>query len=285
MSYIVTNLRYADLGGTFVIELPKFFGYLADTIEVRLFLFTFMALVAAFFVEKRRARATTLRSEFLRLTGIGAAVIGVSLCIQSWNGVNRLPYLVLLAVFVVPVYLLLSYRKGFLGSDPLRWFGLLSLIFIASALFSIYKAHRPFPHYLLFLFLPVCTAIAWMLVSWNGPRLAFVCLLTVLTLTFQTYLWGTQDDQVLKTIAYTIRPAEGRFIRYIAGADAEIVVWGWNVRPYLGSGLVPATRDTNIANFFRWPEISAYYRDRFVRDFAKASHGCSSTRQDRGRGS
>jgi hypothetical protein len=167
---------------------------------------------------------------------------------------------------LVVVFLFESWRRRTKsGNGPVQWFGLMAVVSIGAALFSIYQAHRPFPHYLLFLYIPVCATMAWMLLRQEGSA-PFVMIFVALTFTYQTYLWIPQDRYFFQSIPSTIRPPEGDYIRSLTSAGGQIAVWGWTVAPYLGSGRVPATRDTNMANFFRWPDISAYYRDRFLRD-------------------
>ena len=78
-------------------------------------------------------------------------------------------------------------------------------------------------------------------------------------------------DEHFMRVPLTVRPAESAFIDSLTHPDGEIVVWGWNAQTYLGSGRTPATRDTNMANFFPpvAPEVTTYYRQRFLDDLRR----------------
>jgi len=76
------------------------------------------------------------------------------------------------------------------------------------------------------------------------------------------------------TISYvfpaSLRAPESEFIASLTPPGAEISIWGWDARPYVGSGRAPATRDTNMANFFRGNErIDRYYRERYISDLER----------------
>src|SRR5262249_6398797 len=156
-------------------------------------------------------------------------------------------YLGLVAMWIVPAYLAVLYVKEPVGADPVRWFGLIALVSVAAALFSIYRAHHAFIHYLLFLILPFSMAVAWMLIqvgqsSWPVARgFAFVALLMVLIVAYQHYMWSFQNDHVFAKMEREIRAPEGEFIRSLVTRNGRIFVWGWTVRPYLSSGHVSAT--------------------------------------------
>lgn len=276
MSYIVTNLYYADLQSRFVTDMPKLLAYLFAYDDVRVFLFTFLGVSAAYLFQRLRRSPSATSTAFLQtaLAGAAAIALGGWVYISNFSAVSS--YVALIAVAVVPIYLLLRWREFPIGKQPSRWFGLLVLLFTLASLFSVYQAHRPFPHYLLFLFVPISTALAWMLIHRSDREpsegatdpfaVAFAAVLVALTLVGQAYLWGTQDDHVFKSAQQTIRAPEGDFVRSMTTPHGQITVWGWTVAPYLSSGRVPATRDTNMANFFRWPVISAYYRKRFLQE-------------------
>ncbi len=289
MSYIVTNQVYSEIGNNFVTQLPIFLQFSIGTIEVRLFLFTFLALTLAYVASAPRRDPADEQSSFLRLVFISFAVIALSLSLYSAQLTAGSSYLTLLILFSAPMYLLLFGKTGGVGADPKRWFGILSLAATAAAVFSAYKPHRTFPHYLLFLFTPLCAAMAWILMERTGDRkpgpntggpdlltegrnplrLAFSLLFVVLSVTYQTFVWGAQDAGLFSDVVQTIRPLEGDFIRSITKSGERIVVWGWSVDPYLGSGRVAGTRDLNMLDFFGPEQIGAYYRARFLSDLQK----------------
>jgi hypothetical protein len=263
MAYIVTNGRYADFGGTLITDLPPFIRYIVQTLDIGYFVCTFLGIAGAYAFQRLRPAASE-RRDFLNMAGVALAVITALIFLQEWSSVSSYAFVAFSAVLLLGVYVLLSFRRGMIGFAPVHWFGVSSAMLLAAALFSVYKAHRTFPHYLLFIFVPISAVIAWMLI--RQARLAFLLLVLALTIACQSFVWGSQDDQIFKRIPYTVRPLEGPMLSEMTVADDLIEVWGWTVRPYLGSGRAPATRDTNMANFFRWPEISAYYEDRFLRD-------------------
>ncbi|MDQ6677393.1 MAG: hypothetical protein M3Z09_08870, partial [Acidobacteriota bacterium] len=275
MSYLVSNQRYTELQSNFVRDLPRFVEFLLGTSEIRFFLFTFLALAAAYSV-LRLSIDGKRNNILLRITGISAAVIATAIASQYPAGSNTYLYLGLIAVLAVRVYILLFHRGRSFGTDPVRWLGLLAVLSIAAALFSIYKPHRFFPHYLLFLLTPVSAMMAWMLIRQTGQRRSgahsgFLVFFVILSVTQQAYLWGSQDDRQFENVVPTIRAPEGDLIRSLTSSGGQIFVWGWTADPYLGSGRVPATRDLNLFYFFLAPpEITSYYRARFLRDMRES---------------
>jgi hypothetical protein len=283
MSYIITNYRYTDTGSNFVTELPRLAAYFFENPEVGYFLFTFLALGASYAVTRSPVRKGE-RESLLQVAAVSAVIIGALMTTLGHADFPSISaYLLLIVIFLVPLAVLLSREHGSFGTDPVRWFGLLSLVMIAAAVFSLYRPHRFSPGYPLFLFQPFATAMAWMLirqaeVSPSGmvtdePRYGrppFALLLAILALSQATFLWGIRDPHRFRTTAATIRQSEGDFIRSVTSPEGSIFVWGWTADPYLGSGRVPATRDLNLANqFFAAPEVTAYYRARMMRDLRR----------------
>ena len=181
-SYITSNFSYGDVDSPFITKLQVFMDYLMTSNEFRFFLFTVLAVGAAWLIEKKR---------------------------QQKTGVD----------------------------ESVRWFGLLALVSIAGAAFAVYKPHHAFVHYLLLLFVPLCTWVAWMLI---GRHIAFLALVIALICTYQNYLWSFQDSHVFQNVMPEIRAPEGDFIRSLTTAHGQIFVWGWTVLPYLSSGHVPS---------------------------------------------
>jgi hypothetical protein len=283
MSYIITNQRYADVGTNFVAELPRLVTYFFENPEVGYFLFTFLAFSVSYAVMRSRRVRNGEREDLLQVAVVSATVIGALMMTLAHSDSPSVPaYLVLIAIFLTPIFVLLSCEKGSFGTDPVRWFGLLSLITIAAAVFSVYRPHRFSPGYPLFLFQPFAAAMAWMLMRQTQEppvsgafandehrytRTAFPLLLAVLALSQATFVWGTRDPHRFRTTVATIRQAEGDFIRSLTSPEAPVFVWGWTVDPYLGSGRVPATRDLNLNyQFYAAPEVTSYYRARMMND-------------------
>jgi hypothetical protein len=248
MSYIRANLTYGNVEGGFVTNLRRFIQYMLMPNEVRFFLFTVFAIGVAFVVARMRRHMTSDHSTFVELSAVAAA-IAAAVVLPPLDRFTIYAYLAVLLIYLVPAFVVLRYIRGPIDADPLGWFGLLVLVSVAAALFSVYKPHHSFVHYLLLLFLPLSTMVAWMLIRQSGT--AFLTLTITFVVAYQSYLWSFQDDHVFKNAARVIRPPEGRFIRSVTHPGDQIFVWGWTVRPYLASGRVSATRDTNVSNCFR----------------------------------
>jgi hypothetical protein len=254
MSYIRANLTYGNVEGGFVTNLRGFIQYVLMPNEVRFFLFTVLAIGAAYLVERMRRHMRSDHSTFVELAAV-AGSIAAAVLLPPLDRFTIYAYLGVVLIYLVPVFLVLRYIRGPIGADPLGWFGLLALVSVAAALFSVYKAHHLFVHYLLLLFLPLSTMVAWMLIRQSGT--AFLTLTLTFVVAYQSCLWSFQDDHVFKNAARVIRPPEGRFIRSVTRPGDQIFVWGWTVRPYLASGRVSATRDTNVSNCFRSYNVMA----------------------------
>jgi hypothetical protein len=285
MSYIVSNQRYADRGSNIITELPALVNYFSETPENAYFLFTFLALFAGYAVQRLLSDRTGERNRLLQIAVVSAVAIGVLMATLLHADVAAISaYLVLIAIFMGLMFLLF-YNQGSFGADPLRWFGLLSMIAIGATVFSLYKPHRFSSGYLLFLFPPVAAAMTWMLLRQTcespmpnpaadhprNSRFAFPLLFAVLALTQAVFLWGTRDPHRFRTTAATIRQSEGDFIRSLTSPNGQIFVWGWTVDPFLGSGRVPATRDLNLNyQFIAPPDITSYYRQRLLNDLSRS---------------
>ena len=279
ISYIVSNQRYADLGSNFITELPGLINYFLATPEVAYFLFSFLAICACYGILALRNDRAGERKDLWLMAVMSAIVIGTLMAtLLHADAAAISAYLVLIAASMVLMSFLLTYEQGPFGTDPVRWFGLLSAVAAGAAIFSIYRPHRQFPHYLFFLFLPVSAVMAWMLIRQakepsadhsRFARLAFPLLFAVLALANATFLWGSRDPHRFRTMAATIRQPEGDFIRSLTSPNGQIFVWGWTPDPYLGSGRVSATRDLNLFYQFLAPEeITTYYRHRLLEDLS-----------------
>jgi len=95
-------------------------------------------------------------------------------------------------------------------------------------------------------------------------------MVAVLAIVQPVFVGCARNPHHFRPIVTTIRQPEGDFIRSLTSARGQILVWGWTVDPYLGSGRVPATRDLNIAyQFSPSPEVASYYRGRLLRDLSQ----------------
>lgn len=189
----------------------------------------------------------------------------------------RLLILACLALLAACAYEILRRRPARMDS-PTRWLGVLSIAILAAAIFSVYAARNLFTHYLLLLIVPVCTVMAWPLIrrarAAGSQRnlLPGAVFFVIFNLAWQGYLLAIGNPKVFRSIPPTVRSFESDIVASLTKPDETIIVWGWNARPYLGSGRMPATRDTNMTGFFRPPrEIADYHRARFLREASQSA--------------
>jgi hypothetical protein len=288
MSYIVTNQRYTEIQSDFFRDLNAFVYMLVSTIESRLYIIAFLAIAVAFSIQQIRREIESEQRTFVRLCLITGIVVAAADRLQVPEASSLRASLALFAMLAVPLYFLCFYNPRCFGSDPVRWFGLVSVLSIWAALYSMYKPHRPFPHYLLLLYVPLSAAMAWILIRQAGSQrqdrdgpvfqrfrgfrpvapFTFVFLFVGLPVVDAACVWYSSDpDYDLETIVATVSPPEANFVRSLTSTNGPITVWGWDVEPYLGSGCPPATRDLNMLNLFApRDEVAAYYRARFLHD-------------------
>ncbi len=301
ISYIRANVYYAQMGDqNLVRDLRPFIDFLLANHESRSFLFTAAAFGIAYVIERVwRPRSSSEGLLLVIFTGV-SGFLAAQLTSPSADGASGSTYLAVVAMWIVPICCAVLLCSRSLSISSADWFGSLSLLLVSASLYAIYATHRPFPHYLLFLFFPLSAAMSWMLIKQAGPLntneigipvtrtvstniprgLPFMGLLLVLTLAYQTYEWSFQDPKFFTTPVATIRTDEGDFVRSVTDPGPTVFVWGWNSMPFIGAGRVPATRDLQILNCFRgldfgtfkyYPnrqneEINNYYLKRMMHD-------------------
>jgi hypothetical protein len=271
-SYLRANLSYqASLRG---MEMNEFGGWLLTVGDARLIFLWFVTAAAGFAYERLRPWRS---GELLTMVELALvctlAFYGVSTLSQvPWIGTvneelarRRIHLLLALAspALLIPIGML---ARG--STEAGRWFTAACYAAMPAALYAIYAAHRFYPHYQALAFLPMFATVGAMAIH-RGRAFAAVVLGVGFFWQAQL-LWGRSPNE-FASLAVTVRPPEGDPIRALGTPASPITVWGWTVRPYLGSGRPPATRDTNMANFFRnIPEVDTFYRERFLRDLTRA---------------
>jgi hypothetical protein len=277
ISYIVSNRKYADTTTNLVTELPWLFNFFVATPEFSYFLILVIGLVIVFFVQRPKSATPSDAARLPLLAGASCAGAALVLMLAMKVEIPAVvSYAAVLTCLTVPVYWLANLSHKRFGGDPVRWFGVLCAVAIAAAVFSVYRPHRPFPHYLYLLFPPVGAAMAWLLVRRSSDpsspmRLALPLMFIVLSTTHSTYLWALRDPHTFRTIAASIRQPEGDYIRAITSQDGRIFVWGWTAEPYLSSGRVSPVRDYNMFYLFNGTEeLNRYYRDRLMHDLSQS---------------
>jgi hypothetical protein len=282
INYAKGNLAYAGQTGGLGLWSNGLWSNLDEFVlqvaEARYALFTFTSLIAAYLYQK--TPLWRLRTGFVaRATGL-IFVTGIALFALT---ILREPVYIILGFFALFAVVEL---RGLRGANAIAvsriWLGLLALVLIGAGAGSIYAAHRTFPHYVLLLLIPAGLGIASLLLRQpelmepSSPAkhygLAFLLIFLVVNLGMQARALPTATEYaaVFKFARRTIRPMRGDYIRSLTPLGGSVVVWGWDASLYLAAGVLPATRDTNMRNFFS-PEdnISAYHRRRFLTDMSR----------------
>lgn len=288
MQYIAGNLHYRDSGiaGTFsasgeqlnttsVFQLPEFAAFVVRHAEIRWPVIAILAIAAMAIYRTTRRPTATDGASFLPMSLVCALAVCGSLFLGDFYAAGLL-------VLMILAYCLLWYRTRALETAPVRWSGILAFTLFLAGLFSVYAGHNYFTHYLLLLTLPLCAMMAWPLIQRSGEYdavaatskgihrgglLPLAALFVILNLSWQGYLVVSGNPKVLPIVPRTVQLPDSALIGGLTKPGEEMIVWGWNARPYLESGLAPATHDTNMTNFFRPPEeIANYHRRRFLQE-------------------
>ncbi len=267
--YVRGNLIYTaipNLGGS----MRLFSEYVTALPEVHIYLLTISAIVVAYLIVRLRRSVSAAHTLLVELLVVAIA-ISASVFLPSADRSNLYVYMAAVSLWAAPAYFALLFLKRSSRRDPVRWFGLLAFVSACTAFYSIYKPHRYFLHYLVFLYVPLAAVVGYLLIrvsreegssfeaetdskfrwlSMAEQRLAFVSAALILSLGCEVYLWNLQAPADLDAPPI-LRTAEGYFIRYLTDPGSQIFVWGWNLNPFLSSGRVPSTRDTNVAGLFQ----------------------------------
>lgn len=267
--YVWVNSIYASASNPDA-TLRAFLQYISNPVEVRIYLFTVFAIVVAYLMVKMRSSMSAAHTFMLELVGVSVA-ISATVVFPEVERTNLYAYTSILGMCAAPLYFLVLFRTRASREDPVRWFGLLAVVSVCAAMYSINKPHRPFLHYLLFLFIPFGAVIGYLFVRSSGTeecspdpatsskfawlrlrerRLAFVGAALVLSLSCEAYLWDFQTPADFSAAPF-LRPAEGYLIRYLTKPGSQIFVWGWDLQPFLGSGRVSSTPDIATAGVFQ----------------------------------
>lgn len=269
MSYFVTNYRYAQ---TPALGVRHFLEFVMVQPDIQAITIAWLAITLIFGF----ARA---RSSNARMCGLAAGLtFGVATLV-----LQELTMTILLTLLAIAasgwLIVLIRQTRGAGTLSPHSWLGWLATAMWVAALFATYTPHRDFPHYLLLLVIPFCLMISWLMMvrfadtgqeSRRG-QLGYVLVFVTLVAIWQGSLLRLPRPADMEDIPATLRPVEGDFIRANTKDGDTIVVWGWNVGPYLGSGRPAGTRDLNMANFISPDErVRAFYRNRFLRDMQRS---------------
>jgi hypothetical protein len=283
MEYIVGNYHYVELHGTLTTELQRFADFALNITEVRLLVTSLLAILAAYVYQRKRREPATDQSLFLQTGVVGGIVaVAVSWVLRTAGG-TVVSYAVMIAMLIVPGSFLLLYPKADWNPRPVRWFGFLAAAVLALAAAAAYVPHRQYGHYLILLVFPLTIAAAWPVVAASEAaeplvsdseedlskrrhsRMPFLLVFAALTLACQLIQLGSPDFLTFAAVPPTVRTAESDLIDALVQPAGRITVWGWNGRPYVGSGRVSALKDLITGQLFLDnPEVRAYYREAYL---------------------
>ena len=287
--YLVMNLRYGVTSGrTLSEDLPRFIDFALHISEIHWMTVTLAAILAAYVFQVLRGTKATGLALFLAMgatCGISATA-AESLLRFGWNVFAA--YGGVLAMFLLGGAFLLILQERDVPSPVLRWFGFAAWASLLTAGAVAYAPHRLFEHYLLLMIIPLSLVTAWPIVRLfprpeisrtDQPDVAAVSRPVALLPFVLMFLALTATGQVVEanspgTLSFwsppTIHAPESDLIESLVPPTGEISVWGWNARPYVGAGRAPATRDTNMSNFFRDNEhVANYSRERYLKDLVR----------------
>jgi hypothetical protein len=277
MSYIVANYRYTQ---AFTLGLGSFIDFVLGLREIRWLVATLLAIAAVHIcsLEREHARSTSL---YVRLSAVGGVTaVAIESLLRTSSAGIAFSYALMLCAFVFVGLVALMFQNESVRAMPTQCFGLTAAAVLAASSFAVYAPHRLFPHYALLLVIPLSIAISWPILARfeseeaSGPRassgLPLVLVFVTLMVTCQAELQAVPNPIAFASLQPGIRSPESDFVRSITQDQDRITVWGWNPKPYLGSGRVSATRDLNMIDLFRpASEVRAFYRDRFLRDMRR----------------
>ena len=284
MEYIVGNYSYVESHGTRTSELLRFTDLALSVTEVRLLVTSLLAILAAYFYQRKRPEPVADHVLFLQMGVVGGIVAVAAEWLLRTGGAAMVSFAVMISILMLPGSFFLLYRKADWTPEPVRWFGFLAAAVLAAAAAAAYTPRRLYGHYLLLLVLPLTIATAWPVVAASAgaepadgkndedlserrrSRVALVLVFGALTLACQLFELGSPDFMAFAAMPSTVRAPESELIEALTLPKGKITVWGWNNRLYLGAGRVSAAKELTTGLLLSDnPEVRAYYRDGYVR--------------------
>ncbi len=166
----------------------------------------------------------------------------------------------------------------------LSFSGSFIVLILVATLYAVYRPHRQFYHYLVFLIFPLALLGAGTLASSlssakdtalpgsHPPPVRAAILFALLTLVLPCLLRGielrTSFEFKSWMTAYSPKPAcpACQLIQHFAKAGDPIAIWGWAPELYVLTGAIPSTHDTHMPLEFMTLPQQDYYRGRFLED-------------------
>jgi len=274
--YVFGNMHYAQGSLELRDELPQFAAFLPGPPETQ---YLFLAFLAVGALSVYRVVRRGPKNQFLLLLetgGVGAAIIFAAVRFVSAGGLSA-GWLCALGWFACAAAVAFLAIESFDGERARFWLGLLTVAVLAASVFSIYRAHHMFTHYLLLLAIPLSAAMGWMLDrqlscgAAEAPRLRLPFVL--LFLTVLAGCWWHLLPGLSTTFQAghpeTMDSPEGRFIGSLTRPGPTLAVWGWYADLYVRAGRPPALRDAVIGNEFVSQPAGEYARHRFLDDMRR----------------
>jgi hypothetical protein len=151
------------------------------------------------------------------------------------------------------------------------WASLCSIVLLLASFFAIYRAHRPFPHYLLFSIIPVSFCVAnviGLLHQINlgkGRTVLARSLFAVLFLLPIGYAALASTNDFSRQAMVPMRQEVLAIARYAKPGD-RMVVWAWRPEYYVKTKTIMGTRDPSIGEVVESFRYREYFRKRFMSD-------------------
>jgi hypothetical protein len=151
------------------------------------------------------------------------------------------------------------------------WATLSSILLTLAAIFAIYQAHRPFPHYLLFSIVPVSFCVAnvlglgrYLVAQTGRGTLARILFVMLFLIPLGIATLESANDFNPQAIIPKRGPVTA-ILRYAKPGD-RLVVWGWKPEYYVQTNTIMSTRDHSIERLLIQTPYREYFRERFLSD-------------------
>ena len=280
MEYLVGNYYYVDPHGTLSVEVQRFADFALSIVDIRMLGTSLMAIVAAYVYHRRQGAGRD--AAFLKTAAVGGGAAVAAYWLLGNLGGAVVGYAAVFSLLVLAGSFVLLCQRSDRRPRQARWFGFLTGAVLGAAVTAAYLPHRPYGHYLLLVVFPFSLVSAWTVVAaaqagepfdeevdaphsgGHTPGIAFLMVFAALTLACQLFVLGQPDRVAFAGLAPTIRVPESDTIDAFIPPSGRITVWGWNAKPYVGSGRVSGLKDLFAAQLFITSGV--------VRDYYRAAY-------------
>jgi hypothetical protein len=146
-----------------------------------------------------------------------------------------------------------------------------SILLLVASFFSIYHAHHPFYHYLLFSIIPMSFCVANVLGLMHrinrgmGYAMLAHSVFAALFLVPIGFAALTSENDFSRAALLPKRDEVLAIARYVKPGD-RMAVWAWRPDYYVKTKTIMATRDPGILALMQWSRYREYFRERFMSD-------------------